>query len=132
MRPRRRDAPVFQVWALDPSTIAPRQITRMKVPSLLSGLAPVDVAGDHLLANFVGQDTELGYAVDLATGRIRALSRRVESGFVAADLSADGRTVLGTSGGPDPSVRHDVVTVPFRGGRPTVLVRNASQPRFTP
>jgi hypothetical protein len=133
LRPRRRDAPVFQLWALDPGATAPRQVTHMKVPSLLSGLVPLELAADghSLLAQFTGQDTAAGFTVDLATGRVRALSRRLETGFVAADLSADGRTVLGTTGGPDPGVRHDVVTVPFRGGRPTVLVRDASQPRFT-
>jgi dipeptidyl aminopeptidase/acylaminoacyl peptidase len=122
--PRRRDAPVFQLWALDPGATQPRPITRMRVPRLTSGLVPVEVVGSTVLAEFVGQDTDAGFTVDLGTGRIRALSRRLENGFAAADLSADGRTVLGTAG-------VDVVTVPARGGRATVLVHDAAQPRFS-
>jgi hypothetical protein len=95
----------------------------MRVPELTSGLTPLEIAGSTVLAEFVGQDTDAGFTVDLRTGRIRALSRRLENGFAAADLSADGRTVLGTAGG-------DVVTVPARGGRATVLVHDAAQPRF--
>jgi Tol biopolymer transport system component len=122
--PRRLDAPVYQLWALDPAATEPRRITRMRVPRLLSGLVPVEVVGSTVLAEFVGQDTDAGFTVDRRTGRVRALSRRLENGFAAADLSADGRTVLGTTGG-------DVVTVPARGGRATVLVHDAAQPRFS-
>lgn len=124
--PRRGDAPVYQLWALDPGASQPRRITRMRIPRLASGLVPLELAADGhtLLAEFVGRDTDEGFTVDVRTGRIRALSRRVESGFAATDLSADGRTVLGTSGG-------DVVTVPARGGQATVLVRGASHPRFS-
>jgi hypothetical protein len=134
MTRRRGDAPAYQLWA---STISggggARQITHMRVPPLLSGLVPLELSADgtRLLAEFVGQDTSAGFTVDMRTGRVRALSRRLENGFVAADLSADGRTVLGSTGGPDPVGGHDVVTVPFRGGRATVLVRGAAEPRWT-
>jgi hypothetical protein len=132
-RPRHADAPVFQVWALDPGATSARRITHMRVPSLLSGLVPLELSADdtHLLAEFEGQDTSLGYTVDMTSGRVRALSRRIEQGFVAADLSSDGDTVLGTTGSADPGGRHDVVTVPFRGGRPAVLVRDAMYPRWS-
>jgi hypothetical protein len=106
----------------------------MHVPSLLSGPVPLELSADgsRLLAEFEGQDTSLGYTVEMRSGRVRALSRRLEQGFVAADLSADGRTVLGTTGGPEPGGgRHDVATLPFRGGRPRVLVRNASMPHWS-
>jgi hypothetical protein len=132
-RPRRHDAPVFQVRALDPGATSPRRITYMKVPSLLSGLVPLELSADgsRLLAEFEGQDTSLGYTVDMRSGRIRALARRIEQGFAAFDLSGDGATVLGMTGSPDPGGRHDVVTLPFRGGRPTVLVRNAMYPHWS-
>jgi dipeptidyl aminopeptidase/acylaminoacyl peptidase len=122
--PRHLDAPVYQLWALDPGATQPRRITRMRVPRLLSGLVPAEVVGSIVLAEFVGQDTDAGFTVDLRTGRVRALSRKLENGFAATDLSADGRTVLGTTGG-------DVVTVPARGGRATLLVHDAAQPRFS-
>jgi hypothetical protein len=98
----------------------------MRVPRRTSGLVPLELAADgrSLLAGFTGQGIDAGFAVDLRTGRIRALSRRLPAPLAATDLSSDGRTVLGTSGG-------NVVTVPYRGGRATVLVRGASEPRFT-
>ena len=62
------------------------------------------------------------------TGKVRALSRDSENGFVAADLTADGTTVLGATGGADPSNKHNVVTMPYAGGKPKVLVRRAFDP----
>jgi hypothetical protein len=59
---------------------------------------------------------------------VRALSRDSENGFVAADLTADGKTVLGATGGPDPNNKHNVVTMPYTGGKPKVLVRKAFDP----
>ena len=53
---------------LDPVTGAQRRITRMAVPSLLSGLVPLELVGGHLLAEFEGQDTSLGYeSLQMAT-----------------------------------------------------------------
>ena len=43
-------------------------------------------------------------------------------------LSRDGRTVLGWQGGFEPGPNHRVVSIPYAGGRPTVLVRNATEP----
>ena len=43
----------------------------------------------------------------------------------------DGTTVIGATGGFDPAGRHNVVTVPFAGGRPKVLVHNAFAPTWT-
>ena len=43
--------------------------------------------------------------------------------LVPAGLSRDGSTVLMQTGGLDPTDPHDVVTVPWDGGAPTVLVR---------
>jgi hypothetical protein len=120
-----------QLWALDPGAIGPRQITRMLIPRRMAGLVPVELAGDRLAANFAGPDAAFGYTVNVATGRIRPLSRRLQAGFVAWDLSSDGSTVLGTTGGPDPGGRHDVVTVPFRGGQAQVLIQRAFSPRWS-
>ena len=62
---------------------------------------------------------------------MRALSRDSENGFVAANLSADGNTVLGHTGGPDPGRAGNVVTMPYRGGKAKVLVRHASFPDWS-
>lgn len=132
-RPRRGDAPVYQLHAVRPDGTADRAITHLRVPPLLSGLVPVDVSADgrRLLAEFVGQDTSVGFTVDPTTGRSRSLGRNLESGFAAAALSRDGGTVLGSTGGLDPAGAHDVVTKPYRGGRTRTLVRRAGFPAWS-
>lgn len=132
-RTRQGDAPTYNLFAIHPDGGAMRRITSLKIPPLLSGLVPLDMSGDgrRLLAEFSGQDTSVGFAVNPASGRTRSLSKNMETGFVATALSADGRTVLGQTGGADPANRHDVVTVPYAGGKPTVLVRRAADPGWT-
>jgi hypothetical protein len=131
--PRTGDAPRYNLFAIHPDGGALRRITSLKIPPLLSGLVPLEMSGDgrRLLAQFVGQDTSVGFAVNPSTGKSRALSKNFETGFVASNLSADGRTVLGMTGGPDPSNRHDVVTMPYAGGKPKVLVKRAAYPDWT-
>jgi Tol biopolymer transport system component len=131
--PREGDAPRYNLFAIHPDGGALRRITSLKIPPLLSGLVPLDASADgrRLLAEFTGQDTSVGFAVNPASGRTRALSKDMETGFVATALSADGRTVLGQTGGADPANRHDVVTVPYAGGKPTVLVKRAAYPSWT-
>ena len=130
---RAGDAPSYNLYSIDADGGALRRITALKIPSLLSGLVPLEASADgrRLLAQFVGQDTAVGFTVDPRSGRARSLSRSREAGFVAADLTADGRTVLGMTGGPDPSARHHVATVPYGGGRPTILVRRAAYPDWS-
>ena len=74
-----------------------------------------------------------GEGVDVATGKVHALSRvrAVEFGLVAGGISRDGTRVIGATGGFDPGGRHNVVTLPFAGGKPKVLVRNAFAPTWT-
>jgi hypothetical protein len=131
--PRRRDAPVYQLRAIAPDGGGGRPITHLRIPSLLSGLIPLDVSasGRRVLAEFVGQDTSVGFTVNSATGRTRSLARNQERGFGAAALSRDGSTVLGTTGGADPSLPQDVVTKPYGGGRRTLLVRGGAYPAWS-
>ena len=132
-RVRDGDAPSYNVFEIQPDGGSLRRITSLRIPRLVSGLVPLELSagGGRLLAEFVGQDTRAAFAVDPKTGKTRLLGKRAEGGFVGFDLSADGRTVLGHSGGPDPGARHDVVTVPYRGGRPKVLVKNAAFPDWS-
>jgi len=129
---RKDDAPAYNLWALDPA--APetlRRLTRLTIPRLTSGLVPLDVSenGKRLLAAFTGQDVEVGFTVATASGKTRALSQDFETGTVGFDLSADGRTILAHTGGPDPGNAHDVVTVPYaRAGKPKVIVEDAAYP----
>jgi Tol biopolymer transport system component len=132
---RKGDAPAFNLWALDPAKGgALRRLTQLKIPNLVSGLVPLEASENsrRLLAVFSGQDTELGFTVQTRTGKTRSLSKAdFEHGTVGFDLSRDGRRILGHTGGPDPQAAHDVVSVPYGGGKPKVLVEDAAYPDWT-
>jgi hypothetical protein len=131
---RRGDAPAFNLWAVEPEPDgALRRLTRLKIPRLVSGLVPLEVSADarRLLSVFTGQNTEVGFTVATRTGNTRALSRDFERGLVGFDLSADGRRILAHTGGWDPAAAHDVVSVPYGGGRPKLLVEDAAYPDWT-
>jgi Tol biopolymer transport system component len=131
---RRGDAPAFNLWAVEPARDGElRRLTALTIPRLVSGLVPLESSSDgrRLLSVFSGQDTEVGFTVQTRTGRTRALSRDFEMGIVGFDLSSDGRRILAHTGGGDPSAAHDVVSVPYGGGRPKVLVENAAYPDWT-
>jgi hypothetical protein len=132
-RRREQDAPAYNLFGIQPDGGSLRRITSLRIPSLASGLVPIEFSADgrRLLAEFTGQDTAVAFAVSPRTGKTRALDTDAENGFVGFDISADGRTVLGHTGGPDPGARHNVVTVPYRGGDPTVLVRRAAYPDWS-
>jgi len=130
-RRRRGDAPAFNLWGLDPAEDgALRRLTKLTIPTLSSGLVPLEISADarRLLAVFTGQDVEVGFTVSVRTGGTRVLSRDFEHGIVGFDLSADGRRILGHTGGPDPTAAHDVVSLPYGGGRPRVLLEDAAYP----
>ena len=128
MRPRQDDAPSYNLFEIQPDGGSLRRITRLRIPDLVSGLMPVELSADggRLLAEFVGQDTGMGFRVNPTTGKSHVLDPKRE--FLGFDVTADGRTVLGHTGGPDPTARHNVVTMPYAGGEPEVLVRRASFP----
>lgn len=130
MRARAGDAPTYNLFEIQPDGGSLRRITSLRIPPLLSGLVPLEASanGNRLLAQFVGQDTSVAFRVNPATGKNKSLDTDFENGLVGFDLTADGRTVLGHTGGPDPSAPHDVVTIPYRGGEPRVLVRRAAFP----
>jgi hypothetical protein len=133
-RSRGDDAPVYNLWSVQPDGSGVRRITKLKIPPLESGLVPVDLSADgsRLLAAFTGQDTLVGFTVDPQAGDTRALSTDFEQGLVGFDLSADGATILGHTGGGDPADQHDVVTLPYRkGGSMKVIAHNAAYPRWS-
>jgi Tol biopolymer transport system component len=132
---RREDNPKSNIWLVNPDGSGRRQLTHQRAAFLLTGPSPLEFSADgtRLLAEFGGQDTSYGEGVDVATGKVHVLShvRAVEFGLVAGGISRDGTKVIGATGGFDPAGRHNVVTVPFAGGKPTVLVRNAFAPTWT-
>jgi WD40 repeat protein len=132
-RPRDGDAPVYNLWSIQADGTGLRRITRLKIPPLASGLVPVDLSADggRLLAAFTGQDTLVGFTVDPQDGATKSLARHAGGGLVGYDLSNDGSTILGHTGGADPSDAHDVVTLPYReGGKVKVLVHSAAYPHW--
>lgn len=131
---RREDAPKSNVWLMNTDGSQARQLTHQKAPYLLSGPAPLQwsASGAQLLAQFGGQDTIYGEAVNPSTGAARPLSSKksVAYGLIAAGISRDGSTVLGATGGFEPGPGHNIVSVPFAGGPVKVLIRNAFSPSW--
>lgn len=78
--------------------------------------------GTRLLAAYPATNNGRLYAVDVASGRAHPLTRFV--GDLGPDgLSRDGRTVLASIGCGELATLYGVVeTIPFAGGRPTVIV----------
>lgn len=125
--------PAYDIWVMTPAGRRVRRVTRTKVPALVSGLLPLEWSADgrRLLAQYVGQDVQVGFTVNPFTGRTRALSRSAERAKVAYGLSGDGSAILAMTGGPDPSQTHNVVSAPYDGGPSTLLVRNAAYPDWS-
>jgi hypothetical protein len=101
------------------------------VRSLVSGLIPVAFSADgsKLLAQFVGQDTSEAWTVRVSSGRVHRLTPKgARLPLEAAGISTDGSTLLVNEGGLDgPASEGRVATLPFAGGRSTVLVAHGSQ-----
>jgi hypothetical protein len=128
---RRNDAPVYQLWLMDPDGRDRGQLTHMKIPTLVSGLTATQWSSDgrRLLAEFGGEDTDRAYAVAVPSGRSRDLSGR-NGDRVGFALSADGRTVLVQGGYFDDPAHQSVETIPFGGGASSVLVPHAGAPSW--
>ncbi len=129
-RLRRLDAPVYQLRLMRPNGRGVRQLTHMRIPRLVSGLTATAWSADgrRLLAEYGGQDTSEAWTVDVRSGRARDLTGRFD-GTIGRGLSPDGSTVLVQLGYFD-NPRPKVATVPFRGGRPTIVVRRAGAPSW--
>jgi hypothetical protein len=122
-------APEYQIWLGTPTNPRVRKLTHVRVGSLVSGLAPLAFSADgaRLLAEFGGEDTSEAYAVDVATGRARALHvgrQEVQGGGISSDGS---RLLLDTNSFEQAPSRGRIVTVPWAGGSPTLLVAHGAQ-----
>lgn len=112
------------------------RLTKTTVSPLAQGLSPLgwSESGKQLLTEFNGEDMSYAVAVDPITGAQKALTKNPETGFTGSAISADGKTVLGTTGIPFSGSKNEqpkVVTVPFKGGKQTVLVKNALEPSWS-
>jgi Tol biopolymer transport system component len=132
-RQRKVDGPKYHLWLMNPDATGVRQLTRGRVPFLLTGLTPTawSADGTRLLAQFGGQDTSYPVAVDPATGAQRRLGPRLEQSVAATALSRDGSTVLGWDNAFEATPQANVVALPYTGGKERVLVRHASQPDWS-
>lgn len=129
----RKYGPKNELYLMNPNGKGVKRLTHTNVPALLQGLFPTDwsAGGNHLLAEFEGQDTSYAVKVDPKTGAQKPVAQAGEQGFVGTALSANGKFVLGYTGGFDPGLRHDVVSVPYAGGKATVLAKNAFEPDWS-
>jgi Tol biopolymer transport system component len=129
---RRKYAPKNELYLMGVDGTGVRRLTRTRVGQLLQGLTPTEWSADgtRLLAEFGGQDTSYAETVNPGTGAHRPVVRPAEDGFVGTDLTADGSTILGATGGYEPQTKHDVVAIPYGGGAATVLARNALEPEW--
>lgn len=134
-RLRRNDAPVYQLWTRSLGGRRASQLTHIRVRSLVSGLIPFAFSSDgsKLLAQFVGQDTSEAWTVRIPSGRVHRLTPKgARLPLQAAGISSDGGTLLVNEGGGNgPASEGRVATLPFAGGRATVLVANGSQASWT-
>lgn len=130
---KRKYGPKNELFLMNSQGKGVKRLTHTKVDPLLQGLFPTDWSanGNRLLAEFEGQDTSYAVTVNPKTGAQRPLLKAEEMGFVGTALSADGKTVLGFEGGFDPGNKHNIATVPYGGGRPTVLAKNAFEPSWS-
>jgi Tol biopolymer transport system component len=129
----RRFGPKNDLFLINPDGAKVKRLTRTRVNPLQVGLSPTawSASGRHLLAEFGGQDTSYAVTVNPKTGAERALTKEREVGFVGAALSRDGKLVLGSLGGFEPGPGHKVVSVPYAGGKPKLLAKNASEPDWS-
>jgi Tol biopolymer transport system component len=130
---QRKYGPKNELFLMNPAGNRVRRLTHTTVGPLLQGLYPTQWSanGKRLLAEFEGQDTTYAVTVNPQTGAQRPLIEATEQGFLGTGLSADGKFVLGKTGGFEPGPGGDVAVVPYGGGKPKVLAKNASEPSWS-
>jgi hypothetical protein len=130
---KRRYVPKNELFTMNLAGERVRQLTHSKVSPLAQGLYPTAISanGRRLLAQFEGQDLSYAVTVNARTGAQRPLVEATEQGVVGTGLSANGKFVLGATGGFEPGPRHNVVSIPWGGGRQRILARNAFEPDWS-
>jgi hypothetical protein len=119
-------SPEYQIWLADPTGAIVRRVTHLAVGALEQGLVPLGFSADglRLLAEYEGEDTSSAYTVNVTSGGARAVTvhgRTVQG----AGISSDGATLLIDENVFSANGR--VASVPFTGGRSTVLIAHGSQ-----
>ena len=129
---KRKYAPKNELFLMNPNGKGVKRLTHTKVGQLLQGLTPTEWSanGKRLLAQFGGEDTTYAVGVNVQTGAQRPIVEATEQGLVGTALSANGKTVYGSTGSFEPTPHEAVVSVPWSGGKPKVLVKGASSPSW--
>jgi Tol biopolymer transport system component len=125
--------PKAQLYLMNPHGGGAKQLTHTKVPPLIFGLSPVAFSsnGRRLLAEYGGEDTAYAVTVNPRTGAERkVIPGDQEIGFYGTALSADGKSVLGTSS-VEPGRGQHIEAVPYAGGKRKVLVANGYEPDWS-
>lgn len=127
---KRKYGPKNELYLMSPQGKGVKRLTHTKVDPLLQGLFPTawSTSGNQLLAEFEGQDTSYAVKVNPKTGGEKPVAEAAEQGFVGTALSSDGKFVLGYTGGFDPGLEHEVVSIPYAGGKGKILAKNAIEP----
>jgi len=130
---KRKYGPKNELYLMSPNGKGVKRLTHTNVPDLAQGLFPTDwsASGNQLLAEFEGQDISYAVKVNPKTGGQKPVGKAGEQGFVGTALSNDGKFVLGFEGGFDPGNSHDVVRIPYAGGKPKLLAKNAFEPDWS-
>jgi hypothetical protein len=130
-RLRANYAPRYDIWLRSPTpgSSPARRLTNVPAGKLVVGLVPIAFSADgsRLLSEFEGQDTSAAWTVRVPSGRARPIALRDQS-VVGAGISRDGGSLLvdlGSFESPPSSGR--IASIPFAGGRPTVLVAHGAQ-----
>jgi Tol biopolymer transport system component len=130
---QRKYGPKNELYLMSPTGKGVKRLTNTMVDPLTVGLSPVDwsASGNQLLTEYGGQDTSYAVTVNPKTGAEKALTKEREVGFIGTALSSDGTSVLGWLGGFEPGPNKKVVSIPYKGGKPKVLVANAAEPDWS-
>jgi Tol biopolymer transport system component len=131
---QRKYGPKNDLFLMNANGKAVKRLTHTKVDPLTAGLFPTawSASGNQLLAEFGGQDTSYAVAVDPKTGKERNLSPdNTETGFAGVALTPDGKTVLGYIGGFEGGGNSlKIASVPYKGGKPKVIVNGGFNPSW--
>src|SRR5882757_1423170 len=131
---QRQYGPKNDLFLMNANGKGVKRLTHTKVDPLTQGLYPTawSASGKQLLAEYGGQDTSYAVAVNPKTGAEKSLSPgNTETGFVGVALTANGKTVLGYLGGYEgPGSQLKIASVPYKGGKPKILVSGGFSPSW--
>jgi Tol biopolymer transport system component len=131
---QRKYGPKNDLFLMNANGKGVKRLTHTKVDALTVGLFPTawSASGKQLLTEFGGQDTSYAVSVNPKTGAEKNLSPgNTETGFSGVALTPNGKTVLGYIGGFEGgSTKLKIASVPYKGGKPKVIVNGGFNPSW--